>query len=63
MKYFNTVHGPYPCKTVGGEKCYRIEWQENGKVQTRVSTYGEHRSTTEAQKILRKVKEEIYRTY
>lgn len=54
-----TVYGPYFCKTNNGEKCYRIEWMENGEVHTYVSTYGEHRTPKQARDILKKVKKEI----
>lgn len=55
----NTLHGPYLCKTNSGEKCYRIEWTENGRVHTYVSTYGKHRTAKQAREILEKVKKEI----
>jgi len=54
-----TVNGPYLCKTNSGEKCYRIEWTENGQAHTFVSTYGEYRTAKQARDILEKVKKEI----
>lgn len=54
------ITGPYPDRTARGEKCYRIEWVEEGRLKTLVSPYGgaSGRTAAQAKKILNNVKTE-----